>query len=268
MTSLHLRFRSLAVLLFCVATHTAALASPKASGPGHTDNGLISEAAAAATAGLRVLDVNARYAIPLTSAIIDGPVNAKVTVVFISEYACKFSAKSQPTIAALKAAYGKKIRFAYLQHVVHKATATAPALAACAANKQNAFSAVNKALWKSQLFNNSGFRRNEYECWLTPDGCPAINAIVTQLSLDREAFYGAMQGACGAELAATRAMLNDFAVIGTPTWFINGRPVNGAKPTVELKKLIDQELKALGNTAASNDIYETHVMRKGLARVN
>jgi protein-disulfide isomerase len=200
-------------------------------------------------------DPLAIYAVDVTGDPFVGPADALVTVVKAQDYDCQFCYRSEPTMAQLLADYPGKLRVVYKDYVVHPQTATLPALAACAAQAQGRFAEFNAALW-DKAFNKD-------------TGEPMMVQLAKELKLDLTRFSADMKGpACKQALARDQEQLNAVGVSGTPSFFINGRYLAGARPLEQFKQLVDEELKkaeaALGkNGVSASNYYEKVVVAGG-----
>jgi protein-disulfide isomerase len=194
----------------------------------------------------------------------DGPADALVTVVELYEYACPFCEKVRPTLHELKKRYGSELRWVGKQLVVHPQTATAAALAICAANKQRKFSAMDRLLWedgfKARLFDRSG-------CWDEIDGCPIVLGFARRIGLDTRRFREDMKESCMTWLRGNEGALKKLGGAATPTFFINGRYLSGAQPVDSFAALIDEELaKAKARVqqgSPRSGYYEKWVVEEG-----
>jgi hypothetical protein len=85
-------------------------------------------------------------------------------------------------------------------------------------------------------------------------------------------FEADMRGDCTAFIKQDMAPLERISALGTPTFFINGRYLIGAKTVAELKAVIDDELaKANQRIAAGTpqaDYYKTWIVDKGLTALD
>ena len=198
------------------------------------------------------------YAVPVTGAPSRGPDDALVTIVRAGEYACPYCEKVRPTLDALAAEYGPKLRIVYRSYVVHPQVATIPARAACAAHKQRRFWDMDRLLWE-KAFATREFSQERME------------ELAAELGLDHGRFVADLEGACVGELKAEMALLERFGVRATPGFFINGRFLSGARPIEQFRELIDEELKKaeervakLPRRARRQPYYEQVVMATGL----
>lgn len=194
-------------------------------------------------------DPQKTYSIAVGKAAVDGPADAKVTMVVAGEYACPYCEKVRPTLVDLRKKYGKDLRLAFKQFIVHPTTATAPALAICAATKQKKHDKLDALLW------DKGFKTRTFDvqtqlpdgssqnCWEHVDGCPVVLGFAREAGLDLARFKADMAGPCVAENADTMRELQALGVGATPSFFINGRFMSGAMPLENFAAVIDEEIK-------------------------
>ena len=218
------------------------------------------------------------YAMPVEGDAVDGPADAKVTLVKAYDYACPFCERVRDTMEDLRKKYGNDLRIVYKQFVVHPQIATAPALAACSANKQGKFLQMNQLLW------DKGFKAHQFDkdvpaeaggqaqrCWESPAGCPIVTGFAQELGLNLDKFKADMKGECQQLIQKDMRDLTAIGVGSTPTFFVNGRYLVGAMPMDNFVTLIDEELKKAnekiqaGMPAAS--YYQQMVLDKGLKQL-
>jgi len=219
------------------------------------------------------------YAVPIEGDPFDGPADAKITVVKAYDYACPYCEKVRDTMDGLRKKYGNDLRVVFKQFVVHPTTATAPALAVCAANKQGKFLQMDQLLW------DKGFKGRSFDkdataeaggqgqhCWEASAGCPIVIGFAQELGLNVDKFKADMKGECQALIQKDQKELQALAVSATPSFFVNGRFLAGAMPMENFVGLVDEELKkandkiAAGTPAAS--YYQQVVLDKGLKTVD
>jgi protein-disulfide isomerase len=195
-------------------------------------------------------DAAKTYAIELGSWPQRGPADAKVTIVFVHDYACPYCEKSRATLDDLVKKYGKDLRIVYRPIIIRPRQSAPSALAACAAGRQKRYDKLEPLLWEK------GFHARNYDtdatapdgttqsCWLAPAGCPIVIGFATEIGLDLRRFKADMQS-CDAVVHDSMAELTALGVAATPTFFINGRYTAGAQPIEQFATLIDEEkLKA------------------------
>jgi protein-disulfide isomerase len=200
------------------------------------------------------------YAVATDGSPSLGPADAPLTVVMAYEYACPWCDRQRQVFEEVRQAYGDDVRFVYRPFVVHPDQATPAALAACAAERQGKFAAVHDVLWRD-VFGKRAF-----------DRASAEKAAASVAGVDGARLKADMDGTCAEWLTAQSASLRPLGVSGTPTMWVNGRPVPGGYRTlVQLKPLLDEELarareRIAGGTPRAS-YYAEWVMKKGLARL-
>jgi protein-disulfide isomerase len=213
-----------------------------------TKNGL--EAAkpqAAAAAPQPIPDPNAVYKVPVVDkAAQQGPSDALVTIVEFSDFQCPFCSKVNPTLAQIAQTYGKDVRIVYRNNplAMHDHAALA-AEAALAARDQGKF-------WEyhDRLFANQQALAREN-----------LEQYAKELGLDMAKFKAALdKGEHKDEIAADQQLARSLGASGTPSFFINGRSVRGARPFDAFKTLIDEELQKARDLVAKGtprkQVYE------------
>jgi protein-disulfide isomerase len=194
------------------------------------------------------------YAVPVGTSPVDGPATAKVTMVMAFDFACRYCRRAWDTIDELRKKYGKDLRVVYKQYVVHPDTAMYPARAACAAGRQGKFRTLAQLLWVKS------FDANKFED-------AHIDKLAKQAKLDLKRYRADVE-TCVAEVTDDGTLMKKLAVNATPTFFINGRPVEGAKPQADFEKVIDEELAkadaAIKAGTPADKIYELEVLGKGI----
>lgn len=206
------------------------------------------------------------YSVPVLPAIdaIVGGMDAKVTLIVASDYACPYCERIRPTLDALVQRYASDLRIVHRQFIVHPQNATAFALAACAAAKQGAWEQMDAALWDH-------YKAREYDtgaCWTGAGGCPFVDATAKQLGLDRARLYHDM-AACKQPIADAQAQWSkDLGMSGIPAVWINGRSIVGAQPVDNYVKVIDEELakatQRIHAGAKAATYYATFVVGRGV----
>ncbi|HEY3352496.1 MAG TPA: thioredoxin domain-containing protein [Polyangia bacterium] len=184
-----------------------------------------------ATAGAPGSDVE-RYKVPLGASATKGPANAKVTIIEVSEFQCPYCSRVLPTIKKLLATYPKDVRVAFKHNPLpFHADAGLASEAAMAAGEQNKFWEMHDLLFANQ----QALKRDNLEQY------------AQQLGLDVTKFKAALDsGKFKRQIQADQQVAAQFGARGTPSFFINGRPVRGAVPFEEFDKVIKEEL-ALAN---------------------
>jgi len=185
-----------------------------------------------------------------------GPKDAPVTLVRSYEFACPYSHKSVATMEELLAAYPKDLRIVYRSFVVHPQQATIPARAVCAAHRQGKFTEMHDLIWTQGWEANRNF------------GMDNMEKLAGDLKLDLKKFVADTDGACIKKVQEDQADLAGIGQAGTPSFWINGRFLSGARPTEDFKALIDAELAAANKAIGKGGItranyYKKVVLKKG-----
>jgi protein-disulfide isomerase len=163
-----------------------------------------------------------------------GPKDAKVVVIEFSDFRCpycgRFAAETLPTI--LKE-YGDQILYVYRDYPQFGALSVKAALAAECADDQEQFWMMHNLLLANRPLLESE----------TIDS--AINEFATQIGLDMESFNRCME--TEAHLEEITIDFRDgqkYGPIGTPTFFVNGKPIIGAQSYLVFADAIDKALAA------------------------
>ncbi len=168
-----------------------------------------------------------RIAVPLGGPQ-RGPSTAKVTIVEFSDFQCPFCARVIPTLEQLRADYPNDVRILFRHNPLpfHDNAALA-AEATVAAEVQGKFWEMHDKLFNDQKDLDRA----------------ALELHAAELGLDGKAFRAALDGHTGkANVDNDLALGGRLGVRGTPSFFINGRPVIGAQPIEAFKKIIDDEI--------------------------
>lgn len=199
------------------------------------------------------------YAVPLGVSPVFGSPKAKVTLVMAMEFHCPYCRRAWDTVDELRKKYGKDLRVVYKPYVVHARTATLPAQAVCAAHKQGKWRALAELIW-TKAFDARSVDSDAF----SPEH---ITALARQARLDMKRYEQDVAGACVAEVRDEQASLQKLGVYATPSFFINGRFLAGARPIGEFTKLIDEELAkataAIQRGTKADQYYEQEIVAKG-----
>lgn len=192
-----------------------------------------------------------RVNVPLTgSEPHKGAADAPLTLVIFSDFECSFCARVQPVLQELEQSYGPRLRMVWknlpLDFHSHAQLAAEAALEAFAQGKDEKFWAMHDKL----MANQKALGRKELE------------GHARQLGLDIKKFRAALDRHTHAQaVAADAALAERLGARGTPVFFLNGRPLQGALPVAAFKALLDDELQQvqqqLAKGVAPRDLYET-----------
>jgi len=174
-----------------------------------------------------------------------GPDTALVTIVTWGDFQCPFCARMAPVLAHARQKYGSDVRiiFRHLPMVAHRQAQLA-AEAGVAAAEQGKFWAFH-----DQLFARTGKLSR-----------PELEQYAQAAGLDMAAFRAALDDRRHRDtVAAEAADALALGVDGTPTMFVNGRPVVGSRDEAGLDKVIDGELarvrQVVSHGLAAGDVY-------------
>jgi protein-disulfide isomerase len=171
-----------------------------------------------------------RYDVPLGNAPVWGNENAPITLVEFSDYQCPFCKQwYDEVLARLMAEYPDKLRFVYRDFPlasIHEEAVGAAAAARCA-GEQDKYWEYHNALFDRTY----GLGGDSYEKYAQDLGLDmtAFNSCVTEGRYRQEITDGIQEA-------------SKLGVRSTPTFFLNGIPIEGALPYTFFKQVIDLEL--------------------------
>ena len=174
-------------------------------------------------------------AIPIAGAPMQGPPDARITLVEFSDFECPYCSQAANEVRTVLQAYPKDIRLVYKQFPLSTHPhANLAAVASLAALNQNKFWPMH-----DKLFGN--FRKLSRENFL---------AWAKELGLDMPKFTAdlgspTLKAAVEKDLKAGE----EAGVSGTPSFYINGKHYNGAFSLAALKPIVDAELGLQAATA-------------------
>ncbi len=158
-----------------------------------------------------------------------GPESAKVTIVEFSDFQCPYCALAAPKAVAVAAQYPKDVRLVFKQYPLQMhSNAHLAAQAALAAQAQGKF-------WELHDRMFADFRRLSR---------PNLERMAADAGLDVKAFAADLDS--GKYRAAVDREMKEgesAGVMGTPTFFINGKRYNGPFEMEALKPVLEAELK-------------------------
>jgi protein-disulfide isomerase len=174
--------------------------------------------------------------VDLGTAPARGPSNAPVTLVAFSDFECPFCSRAANTVKQIEEEYKGKLRVAFKHQPLPRHTnAKIAATASMAAHEQGKFWEMHDKLFANQ----------------TALDRPALEKYAQELGLDMRKFKAVLDSNKYEEyIAKDSTQGTQLGASGTPTFFINGRQIVGAKPPEVFRKMIDEELKKAGVAAA------------------
>ena len=163
-----------------------------------------------------------------------GEPDAPVTVIEMTDYECPFCRRHrQEVLGDLIAEYGSRIRYFSLHFPltsIHPLAFGASEAAECA-HDQGLFWEYNEA-----MFNSTGR--------LVPE---TLVALAGDVGMDVPVFSQCLSSGSKRDVVVGDIEIGQrLGVRGTPTFFINGKPLSGARPLDVFRQAIDAELDAAG----------------------
>jgi protein-disulfide isomerase len=158
-----------------------------------------------------------------------GPARAPVTIVMFSDFECPFCVRSEKTMEAVAAAYPDKTRIVFRQRPLpmHEHARLA-AKASLAAEAQGRFWEYHDVL----IAHRDALDR------------ASLERYAAELHLDAARFARDLDDPrLEKQIQADEADASALGVSGTPTFFVNGRRVQGAQPLPTFRAAIDRALK-------------------------
>lgn len=150
----------------------------------------------------------------------------KAVLVEAFDFACPYCAMSAKVLDELVQKHGADVTVVSKQFVVHPDTATLPALAACAANKQQKGPEFETALWQRAWKWDSGSPRFDG----SQTQAPALDELAKSIGLDVVKFKADRDGQeCKSYHERQQQQLAAAGVRGTPSLFVNGKPYQGPR---------------------------------------
>lgn len=177
-----------------------------------------------------------RYAVNSDGRPWTGGADAPVTVVEFSDFQCPYCRAAESTIKAMRAKYGDRIKFVYMDFPLsfHQHAMDAARAGQCAA-EQDKFWLYHDAMFADQ----SRLSAND------------LKTTAKKVGLDMGKFNACFdKGQPDAQIKAEQAQGESLGVTGTPTFFINGREIVGAQPLDKLAEVIDDETAAANQRAS------------------
>jgi protein-disulfide isomerase len=176
-------------------------------------------------------DPNRVYTINMTGAPTKGLDTAPVTIAEFSDFQCPFCAKVDPTLKRIEDVYKDKVRIVWkhLPLSIHK-NALDAALAAEAAKNQGKFWEYHDKLFANQ----ARLEMNDLKQYARE-----LRLDLTRLEKDM------LEPDLKKKIEADMAEADALSITMTPSFFINGRFIPGARPFEAFSKIIDEELTKL-----------------------
>lgn len=162
-----------------------------------------------------------------------GGKDAPVTIIEFTDYQCPFCARARPTVKQVVETYGDKVKYVLRDFPLsfHPNAQKAAEAAECAGD-QDKYWEYSDLLWA----NNKALE------------VPNLKKLAKDAGLDQAKFDQCLDsGKFTAEVQKDMADGSKAGVSGTPSFFINGQMLTGARPFEQFKDVIDVEIRNSGN---------------------
>jgi protein-disulfide isomerase len=164
-----------------------------------------------------------------------GPENAPITIVEFADFQCPYCQRAEEAVNAVQAKYGTKVRFVFMDYPLsfHAHAMDAANAGRCAAEQGKFWH------YRDSLFaNQSKLGRDDLKTTAKTLG---LDTKQFDLCLDKNKYETAIK--------MNMAEGNALNVRGTPTFFVDGRPLTGS---ARLDEVVSEELASTNvNTIAS-----------------
>jgi predicted DsbA family dithiol-disulfide isomerase len=165
-----------------------------------------------------------------------GPKDATVSIIEFSDFQCPACIQLKPTLDRLRQEYANQVRLTFKQFPLpmHRQAAKAADAALCAA-EQNRFWEMHDVLFANQdLLKQEQFTELARRAGLNQTAFKScFNSNRTTHRRIKEVFEG-----------------RSADISSTPTLFINGRMITGARPYESLREIIEEELKRVAPSSS------------------
>jgi protein-disulfide isomerase len=169
-----------------------------------------------------------RIQISLTNTPVRGPVTAPVKLIEFADYECPYCQQIQPTLDRLESEFKGRLAFAYkdLPLPMHAHAEKAAEASQCAA-LQGKYWEYHDFLAKTRALE-----------------MPQLKAGAGQLGLETAAFDKCLDSGERADaIKSTQEEAQKLGLQGTPSFFLNGRFINGGMSYDQLRQMVEDELK-------------------------
>ncbi len=193
------------------------------------DRGTALRAELEAKHNVKVLMTAPRFEVsPPATAYAKGPAKAPVTIVEFSDYQCPYCQRAEKTVEGLLGKYGERVRFVLVDYPIegHPGAFPASRAARCAGDQGKFWEYHQHLLTEPGAFTEEDFKGRAASLGLKGDEFGACFA----------------SGKHDPAINAGREQGNQLGVTATPTFFINGRMISGAREARAFETIIDEEL--------------------------
>jgi protein-disulfide isomerase len=195
-----------------------------------------------------------RLRVPIEGSPAYGADRPLVVLVVFTDFECRFCRTAVPVIAELRRRYPSELRVVTRQFPLefhrHAQAAAEASLEAFAQRGNAAFLAMHDRLFEMGALDDASLREH-----------------ARAIGLDVEAFDRALQSRTHRDTGRGDVFFGfQIGIRGTPTFFVNGRPVVGAVPVEELDVVVREEIAlARREIAAGADRDGTYRRRMATA---
>jgi protein-disulfide isomerase len=170
-----------------------------------------------------------RVQVSLDNDPVKGSEKAPVTIVEFSDYQCPYCSRAEQTVQEVLKKYGDKVRFVYRDYPLSfHPNAEGAAIASECAHEQGKFWEMHDAMFANQA----------------KLGKDDLVTTAAGLGMDKDKFKSCLDtGKYKDEVQKDFADGQKYGVTGTPTFFINGIMMVGARGPESFQEIIDQELE-------------------------
>lgn len=154
---------------------------------------------------------------------------AKLTIVEFADFECPYSKEVAPVIRTLMAKYGDRVRFIYRDFPIdsiHANARQASSAAECAREQGKFWAYHDKLYLNSPALGFKDLLRYAEEA--------GLDSVQFEKCLIEDRYR--------AEIAKDEAAAASVGVTGTPTFFLNGQPIEGAIPADVFESIVDKIL--------------------------
>ncbi len=150
-----------------------------------------------------------------------------VTIVQFADFACLYCQSNFPILREIGATYGDQIKIIYRNYLAREESLTLALAAKCAGEQEKFWPMHDK------LFQNQGVKTAE-----------ELIALAGQTGIKQEQFANCLTAKKYLpQLQKDADDAETLGIIGTPTWFFNGKMVQGEIPRADFIRLINELLK-------------------------
>jgi len=175
-------------------------------------------------------DPKAVYRLPVDDTPTLGPADALVTIVESSDYQCPFCKRASPTVKQIQEQYSGRVRFSFRHNPLAMHPMAMPAAIAAEEVRVERgdakFWEVSEALFALQAMDVDSIVRAAVAAGA--DGARVRAAMDGRAHQDR--------------ILRDQALVTGLGAGATPTFFVNGRKLEGAQPFETFRGVIDEEL--------------------------